>query len=160
MPRRKHIRWHWDAPAAENARRVLPKLAGQYFATVRALLERDPAPAQLHDLRLASKRFRYVLELFRPCYAGGLAARIDALKHVQNLLGECNDAVASLPQIEALLRGQPALRAKMRAFLEARAAEKAEEFRRYWREEFDAGGRELWWRDYLSRYARRRLRER
>jgi CHAD domain-containing protein len=160
MARKKSIRWHWNASPAENARRVLPKLAGEYFATVRALLAQDPPPAELHRLRLASKRFRYILELFRPCYAAGLAQRIDALKHVQNLLGECNDAVVSLPRIEAVLRGRPAEAERMRQFLETRAAGKADDFRRYWREEFDAEGREQWWREYLTRYARAPLKGR
>lgn len=158
MAHKKTIRWHWDASPAENARRVLPKLAGEYFATVRALLERNPTPAQMHELRLASKRFRYILELFRSCYAAGLGKRIDALKHAQNLLGECNDAVASMARIESVL--PRAGRERVRLFLEERAASKADEFRRYWNEDFDAAGREQWWRDYLKRYARAPVRAR
>jgi hypothetical protein len=40
-------------------------------------------------------------------------------------------------------------------FLDCRAAEKAEEFRKHWHDVFDAAGRESWWTAYLERQARR-----
>ena len=154
MAKAKKIKWHKDASAAENARLRLPKLARGFFAEVRKTLASDPPPEKLHALRLASKRFRYTLELFRPCYAKGLEQRIKALKKVQDLLGDCNDAVASLPRVEAALGGNRAEKARMRKWLGAMAARKAAEFRTHWTEDFDAPGREQWWTAYLERYAR------
>ena len=157
MAHSKQPRWNPDAGPAGNAREHLPRLAEEYFAEVRKALARDPTPAQLHRVRLLSKRFRYTLELFRPCYAAGLRTRIAALKQIQDLLGECNDAVASLPRIEAALR-RPAEKARMRQYLEDLAAAKAAAFRKHWIEDFDAEGRERWWTVYLARNARAPLR--
>jgi CHAD domain-containing protein len=150
----KKIKWRKEASAAENASARLPKLARAYFAEVRETLTTNPKPAELHALRLASKRLRYTLELFRPCYAQGLEQRIKALKQLQDLLGECNDAVTSLPRIEAALGSNRAEKVRMKKWLEAMAATKAAEFRKHWTEDFDPPGREKWWTDYLRRYAR------
>jgi CHAD domain-containing protein len=154
MPKSKKIKWRKEDSAAENARRRLPKLARAYFAEVRKALEGRPQPEKMHALRLASKRFRYTLELFRPCYSVGLEQRIKALKQVQDLLGDCNDAVASRPRIEAVLGRDRAHRARMGKWLASLAARKATQFERHWKEEFDAPGREQWWIGYLERYAR------
>ena len=92
---KEKFKWDEATGPAENAAKQLPKLAESYFAEVRKVLAEDPKPADLHQLRLASKHFRYSLELFRPCYAEGLEERIESLKSVQDLLGECNDAVVT-----------------------------------------------------------------
>jgi CHAD domain-containing protein len=154
MAKAQKITWHEGTGPAENARLRLPKLAQNYFIEVRKVLAEDPTPPELHRLRLASKHFRYTLELFKPCYAAGLQERIEALKQVQDLLGDCNDAVASLLVLEKALRPRRAERARVRKFLQARAAERAEAFRKHWTEEFDAEGREEWWTGYLKRSAR------
>ena len=153
MAKAQKIKWEEEASVAENARVRLPELAGAYFAEVRRGLSAKPTPPELHRLRLLSKHFRYTLELFRPCYAAGLETRIAALKKVQDLLGDCNDAVASLPRIEKALRRHRADRARARKHLENLAAEKASAFRKHWVEEFDAEGREAWWTGYLARNA-------
>jgi CHAD domain-containing protein len=154
MAKLQKISWHEDTGPAENARLRLPKLARDYFIEVRKVLAEDPAPPELHRLRLASKHFRYALELFKPCYAAGLEERIQELKKVQDLLGDCNDAVASQPLLEKALRSRRADKTRVRKFLQGRAAEKAEAFRKHWTEEFDAEGREEWWTGYLKRNAR------
>jgi CHAD domain-containing protein len=154
MAKLTKVSWRKETGPAENARLRLPKLAKNYFLEVRKVLAEDPAPADLHPLRLASKHFRYTLELFRHCYAGGLEERIEALKQVQDLLGDCNDAVASQELLDKVLRSRRVERSRVRKFLEARAAEKAEAFRKHWTEEFDADGREEWWTGYLMRSAR------
>ena len=43
---------------------------------------------------------------------------------------------------------------KVRKFLQDRAGEKAAEFRKHWKETFDAEGREKWWTAYLEQNAR------
>ena len=141
------IKWDESAGPAANARRELPRLVSAYFSTVREFLAEDPAPPELHRLRLASKRLRYTLELFRPCYPAGFEDRIDALKKLQDWLGEVNDAVAS----GRLLHGALKTRPKLRKFLEDRAAQQAAEFTRHWKEIFDAPGREAWWTDFLAK---------
>jgi CHAD domain-containing protein len=144
------VKWNERVGAAVNARRELPPMVSAYFSAVREFLADGPAPRELHRLRLASKRLRYTLELFRPCYPAGLAERLDALKTLQDCLGEVNDAVAS----GGLLRGALKRHPRVRGFLEDRAAEQAAEFTRLWKETFDAEGREAWWTSFLAHEAR------
>src|SRR5215475_8284728 len=154
MAKANAIKWDAETGPSENAKKQLPNLAQEYFAEVRKVLAEDPEPAELHPLRLASKHFRYTLELFRPCYAAGLEERIEQLKSVQDLLGDCNDAVASARYVGDALKTRPAERARVLKHLERRAAEKAAEFRKQWAECFDAPGKEQWWTGYLARNAR------
>ena len=154
MAKARKIKWDGAGGAAENARKHLPKLAKAYFAEVRKVLAEDPAPEKMHPLRLASKRFRYSLELFRSCYAAGLEERIEQLKAVQDLLGDCNDAVTSASRLEKALRSEPVECERVRKYLEDLAEQKAAEFRRQWTGSFDAPGKQEWWTGYLARNAR------
>jgi CHAD domain-containing protein len=153
MTKTSQIAWNPRWGATLNARRKLPPMMGDYFSQVRELLASDPAPAELHTIRLATKRVRYTLELFRPCYGPGLELRIAALQRLQQVLGEVNDCAAAERLIEGLI---PASAASMRVrtFLRRRAAAKATDLRREWRQHFDAPGREHWWCHYLSRSAK------
>jgi CHAD domain-containing protein len=147
---KKLYRAKWDerTDAAANARRELPRLAADYFARARKLLAEDPPPAKLHALRLDTKRLRYTLELFRPCYGPGLEARLQSLRRVQQLLGEVNDSVATAALLPKGARG--------RRFLENRAETQAQDFRKHWAETMDAPGQVERWTAYLARNARRR----
>jgi CHAD domain-containing protein len=142
--------WDESESAAVNARRRLPRMMSEYFAEVREALAGKHSPAALHPIRLASKKVRYTLELFRECYgAAGFDARLRALKDVQTSLGEVNDAVATWRLLASLMPHSPRRQA-LREFLKRRAAEKAEEFRAHWTEKFDAAGQERWWTDFLG----------
>jgi CHAD domain-containing protein len=146
------VEWDGNANAAANARRELPKLAAAYFAEIRAALAGNPRPASLHPLRVSGKRLRYSLELFRPCYGPGLEERISAMKKVQDLLGQVNDAVVALALIQKVMRPSR-LRTRVERLAEGRATEQAKAFRTHWREVFDAPGQEEWWTGYLAREA-------
>src|SRR5215472_9411665 len=136
-----NLKWHQRGTLTANVRRELPRLVSVYFSHVREFLTKDYPPRKLHELRLASKRVRYTLELFRPCYPAELEERLAALKKLQDRLGDLNDAVAS----EELLREELKRHPKVRKFLEERAADEAKKFVRDWKEAFDAPGREAWW---------------
>ena len=116
------------------------------------MLAGNPAPVELHAIRLATKRLRYTLELFRPCYGRGLDARIRSLQQLQQTLGEVNDCAAAERLIVNLVPAS-AERRRLETFLRRRAAAKATALRRQWRDSFDAPGREHWWLDYLSKSA-------
>jgi CHAD domain-containing protein len=153
MSKPHQVEWDEKANAAANARRELPALVARYFASVRELLAKAPPPPELHRLRLATKRLRYTLELFRPCYGPGLETRMAELRAVQQLLGEVNDSAAT-GRLLAKAMPESAQRAQVEKFLAERAAQKAQEFRRHWDKVFDAAGRERRWMDYLKRQAR------
>jgi CHAD domain-containing protein len=147
MIKGKRATWEPGVAAAANARRELPRLAAEYFAEVRERLADNPGPAELHRVRLATKRLRYTLELFRPCYGPGLETRLAGLRAVQQWLGEVNDCVAA---VKLLPRRMPA-----RKFVERRGVEKASEFRKHWAEVFDAAGQERLWVGFLGRRVRK-----
>ncbi len=140
--------WAEGAGVAANARRELPLVAAAFFTEVRAMLEKDPPPSELHRLRLATKRLRYTLELFRGCYGPVFETRLKALRRIQQTLGELNDCIMAA---KLLTDAAPA-----RTFIERRAASKAAEFRKFWTQEFDAPGQELRWSRYLARAVRPR----
>jgi len=146
------VKWDDEASVAPNARKELPRLAEAYFAEVSRVLAANPAPARLHPLRVAGKRLRYWLELFRPCYGPGLDERLEKLKQVQDLLGQVNDSVAGLAMIRKTVR-RSRLRTEVERFAAKRADEKATAFRAYWEQEFAAQGRREWWTEYLAREA-------
>jgi CHAD domain-containing protein len=119
-----------------------------YFEEVRDALARNTKAANLHPVRLASKKIRYTLELFRDCYGAEFDQRMEALKDVQTALGDVNDAVASAALLKDVMPNSEE-RKNVREFLKKRAAEKAEEFRVHWTQQFDAAGEETRWLTFL-----------
>ena len=150
---KRKIEWDEKAGPAANASRELPRLVAAFFDEVRTILAGNPRPERLHPLRVRGKRLRYSLELFRPCYGPGLEERIEALKAVQDALGDVNDPLASRAAIRKVMRTSPR-RAAVERFAARRAGEKAKVFLEHWRTVFDAPGREQWWTGYLAREAR------
>jgi CHAD domain-containing protein len=144
------VAWNRRNGAAPNARRQLPRLVQNYFAEVRHALAADPPPELLHPIRLASKRLRYTLELFRECYGPGLETRLVVLQRLQKVLGEVNDCAAAIRLILEIAPDSPARR-RGEQFLRRRAEAKAAELRKEWHEVFDAPGRERWWVAYLAK---------
>lgn len=146
------VKWREKAGPASNARRELPRLVAAFFTDLRAALARKPRPENLHPLRVRAKHLRYSLELFRPCYGPGLEERIEALKKLQDVLGDVNDPVAARATIGDVMR-PGRRRTAIERFATARAAEKAKLFHEHWKTVFDAPGRERWWTGYLAREA-------
>jgi CHAD domain-containing protein len=146
--------WDEKTDAATNAQKFLPALAAAYFTQGRELVAQNPAPPELHALRLATKSLRYTLELFRPCYGPGLKDRLDALRHLQEVLGEINDTAAAARLLGGLAHRKSPEAQRGKTFLEERRAAKTEEFRKRWAE-FDAPGKERWWTQYLARNTRK-----
>ena len=147
------IVWNPRLSAARNARRFLPRAVHAYLVEVRQFLATNPAPPELHAMRLATKRLRYTLELFRPCYGRGLNDRLASLQRLQQILGEVNDCAAAERLIETLEPASPRAE-RFVSFLRRRAAAKAVALRREWRDRFDAPGHERWWLGYLAGGAR------
>jgi CHAD domain-containing protein len=148
MPKRNRVLWNASKSAAENASLELPRLARAYFRSGRAIFRAVPAARALHRFRLDTKRFRYTLELFAPCYGPGLERRLARLRKIQDYLGEINDCATA----RELLGPK---RATASSFLERRMTAKTGAVRSYWRQTFDADGQERWWTNYLARFARK-----
>ena len=75
---------------AENARQILAVRTAEYFSYA-PIVDIPEAVEQLHALRIAAKRLRYTLELFRDVFAERGEALIDQVKAVQEDLGEIHD---------------------------------------------------------------------
>jgi len=148
MARRGRPFWDRTKSAEENASRKLPALVGSYFRAGQALFAAKATARSLHKFRLETKRFRYTLELFQPCYGPGLEERLQLLRNIQDVLGEINDCATT----HKLLEAQPAGFTK---FLERRMALKTRQLRRCWQEAFDGAECERWWTNYLARFARK-----
>jgi hypothetical protein len=144
------LAWNASANSGENARRILPRMAREFFALGRTAAKPEAAPAQLHAFRLSAKRFRYTLELFEPMYGPMMAERLEQVRKIQSVLGERQDCVVLDERLRKRTGNTGPLRdvlAKLNA--EGRALE--EKFRRYWHEAFDPAGAEALWVRYLER---------
>lgn len=63
----------------------------------------DPAEvAALHDMRIAAKRLRYVLELTAFCFGPYAERAAKRAKELQDLIGEIHDCDVTLPRMRAL----------------------------------------------------------
>jgi hypothetical protein len=90
------------APLAENAARIARARLDELRSFVPAALKPDNERQQ-HDMRIAAKRLRYVLEATEFCFGKpGPRARRRA-KALQDVLGELHDCDVMLPRVEAHL---------------------------------------------------------
>jgi CHAD domain-containing protein len=106
-----------DTALAENAARIVRVRLDEMRSFAPAALSPECVTEQ-HDLRIAAKRLRYVLEVTEFCFgAPGSAARRRA-RDVQDVLGELHDCDVMLPRVAAhveRLRGEDALALRSRA---------------------------------------------
>jgi len=64
----------------------------------------DPrAVTALHDMRIAAKRLRYILEITHPCFGPYAEAAIKPVKELQEVLGEVHDCDEQLPEVRTFL---------------------------------------------------------
>jgi CHAD domain-containing protein len=135
-----------------NLQKQLPELTAEYFEAGRIALAAGTSWHDMHQFRLATKRFRYTLETFSAAYGPGLQARIAALKQIQTFLGDINDCIVTGNILEPFPDT-----ADLRATLAEKADSKTRKLRSYWLREFDAAGQQQHWIRYLRGYACRRL---
>ena len=88
-----------DGPLAENARRIIELRAKEVHAFSPAVLDPRNVGA-LHDMRIAAKRLRYVLELTAPVFGEHAEQAAKQAKKLQDLLGEIHDCDESVPRVE------------------------------------------------------------
>ncbi len=137
--------WQDNRSVRANLRARLPAIALEFFAKGRKAMKPKRTWDQMHAFRLAAKEFRYTLELFRPILGDELEARLEAVRKIQQFLGDVNDAVNVRKLLKDTDSGDP-LREKL--------ARKAESRRKalilYWNGQFDAPGELEKWKAYLA----------
>jgi CHAD domain-containing protein len=141
-------RWDDDLDVGGNLRRRLPRMARKYFNRGQHALGTDRPWTEIHDFRLATKRFKYTLELFRSEYGPGLDKRLEELKHVQKLLGEANDCIVTSTLLEPLADTN-----ELRDKLGVKAESKVRKLRSWWRANLGSEIAEQRWVTYLQRFA-------
>jgi CHAD domain-containing protein len=84
-------------PLRPNAARIVRVRLDELRSFAATALEPSAATAQ-HDMRIAAKRLRYVLEITGPCFGPEAAAARDAAKRLQGVLGDIHDCDVMLPR--------------------------------------------------------------
>lgn len=89
-----------EGTLGDNARRIVEvRLAELRSFAPKAL---DSAEQEtLHDMRIAAKRLRYVLEMSEPAFGSAAADGAKVAKKLQDLLGEIHDCDEMLPRVRA-----------------------------------------------------------
>ncbi len=143
--------------ARENAARVLPRLADAFFRAGDDAFQEELRGEELHDFRIRTKRFRYVLEYFRPCYGRALDAYLESVRGLQAVLGDLNDCCAARKLLTSLgsQKRPPPRFPRLFGALERREQDLYHDYRTYWTSRMqDALGRRRFLR-YLANPPRR-----
>src|ERR1700677_2028370 len=112
-----------DLPLAEASRRIVAVRAAELYAFVPEALGENAVSA-MHDMRIAAKRLRYLLELVGFCF-GEVGAEAQArARELQEVLGEIHDCDVMLVRIEAIRdRDGPGFDARRERLREQRAVQ-------------------------------------
>jgi CHAD domain-containing protein len=90
-----------QAPLRPNAARIIRTRLDELCGFADKALTPDAGATQ-HDLRIAAKRLRYVLEIVGPCIGEEAKAARDATKQLQSVLGDLHDCDLMLPKVEQI----------------------------------------------------------
>jgi CHAD domain-containing protein len=90
-----------ERPLKENAALIVRTRLEELLALAEPALDPGAAEAQ-HDLRIACKRLRYVLELVGGCFGEETSAARDCARELQTVLGEVHDCDVMLPRVEGI----------------------------------------------------------
>ena len=122
------------APLRPNAARIVETRLAELLAL--AGPAQDPAASRAqHDLRIAAKRLRYVLEITGACIGPEADPARGAAKELQGLLGEIHDCDVMLPDAEGIESLEILLRTRRELLLRR--------FQEFWAAESERGT----WRD-------------
>jgi CHAD domain-containing protein len=98
-------------PLRPNAARIVRTRLNELRSFAPAALEPSASIAQ-HDMRIAAKRLRYVLEIVGPCFGPEAKEARDAAKRLQGVLGDIHDCDVMLPRAWGIESLRDLLRAR------------------------------------------------
>ncbi len=90
-----------DGPLGDQLERIVRVRTAELFAFMPRAGEPDEV-AHLHDMRIAAKRLRYILEIAEESFGPYAATASKRTKELQDLLGEIHDCDVTLPRVLAL----------------------------------------------------------
>ncbi len=88
-----------DGPLEEDVRKIVLVRLDELVSFVPRVLDPDEVEA-LHDMRIAAKRLRYILELFAPRLGAEAERAAKEAKKLQDLIGEIHDCDVNVPVVE------------------------------------------------------------
>ena len=106
-----------DGPLGEQLERIVLARTEELFAFMPRAGDSDEVE-HLHDMRIAAKRLRYILEISEESFGPYAATASRRTKELQDLLGEIHDCDVSLPRVLELAeraRAEDAAAARRRA---------------------------------------------
>jgi CHAD domain-containing protein len=89
-----------EGPLVENAARIVRVRLDEMRSFAPGALRPDSATEQ-HDLRIAAKRLRYVLEVTGFCFGRSADTARRRARDIQGVLGELHDCDVMLPRVAA-----------------------------------------------------------
>jgi hypothetical protein len=90
-----------DGALADNAERIVRVRLDELQSFIPKALHPEEVTA-LHDMRIAAKRLRYVLEVTaEACFGPYADTALKRIKELQDLLGEIHDCDVQLPRVQA-----------------------------------------------------------
>ena len=91
-----------EGTVADNAERIVRTRVDELWSFMPRAA--DPAEVEaLHDMRIAAKRLRYVLEVMHPVLGPFAAEAVGVIKDLQDLLGDIHDCDVQLPETAGVL---------------------------------------------------------
>lgn len=88
-----------DRRLRPNARRILAVRVAEVYSYDGYIA--DPGNVrELHDMRIAFKRLRYLLEIFGVAFPVDLSPFVDEVKAMQDLLGDIHDRDVQVPMLQ------------------------------------------------------------
>ena len=91
-----------EGPLADNVERIVRVRLDELYGFMPKAA--DPSQVRaLHDMRIAAKRLRYLLELFSPLFGAYAATAAKRARELQDLLGEIHDCDVTIPRVEELI---------------------------------------------------------
>ena len=88
-----------DRRLRPNARRILAVRIDEVWAYA-PYVTHPGNVRELHDMRIAFKRLRYLLEIFEVAFTADLDPFIDEVKEMQDLLGDIHDRDVQVPMLQ------------------------------------------------------------
>jgi CHAD domain-containing protein len=91
-----------EGPLADNVARIIHVRCDELHSFFPAALDSEEVEA-LHDLRIAAKRLRYILELHHPSFGPYAETAAKRAKELQDVIGEIHDCDVTIPRVEELM---------------------------------------------------------